>query len=190
VLHAREFRVAARTAAVQDAAVRLTIADPSLVLLVGPSGAGKSTFAGRHFAANQVISSDDLRAALSDDPNDQAASAEAFQVMALLVRGRLRRRLMTVVDATNLRASARRRWLRLAARYGVPAVAICFDYSLDAYLALNRRRPGRQVEAEVVRSHAELMTLALTDLIDEGYASTMVFRSPDEMSAADVEVGR
>src|SRR6185312_7187310 len=84
--------------------VELNLPNPALVLLVGPSGAGKTTFARDHFARYQVVSSDELRAWVSDDPNDQAASADAFRILALLVNGRLKRRLTAVVDATNLRA--------------------------------------------------------------------------------------
>ena len=40
----------------------LTIAVPSLVLLVGPAGSGKSTLAGRLFSPDEILSSDALRA--------------------------------------------------------------------------------------------------------------------------------
>ncbi len=157
-------------------------------MLVGPSGAGKSTFAQRHFRASQVISSDELRAALADDPNDQAASAEAFHILTLLVNGRLRRRLLTIVDATNLRSSSRRRWVRIAERYDVPAVAVCFDFAAQAYLELNRRRPARQVEEEVVRAQVERVARAMADLPAEGYQAIHLFHSPEEVIAAEVQV--
>jgi hypothetical protein len=41
---------------------------------------------------------------LADDPSDQNDSAESFHVLSIIVNGRLKRRLLTVVDATNLRA--------------------------------------------------------------------------------------
>ena len=111
--------------------------DPAFVLLVGPSGAGKSTFAAAHFKPTQVVSSDALRAVLTDDAGDQGASAEAFRLLAIIVNGRLSRRLTTVVDAINLRAVDRRRYQALAASYGLPTVAIAFDLSLDSYNARN-----------------------------------------------------
>jgi protein phosphatase len=107
--------------------VELTIPYPSLVLLVGPSGSGKSTFAEKHFTRSEIISSDLLREMISDDPSNQEASAEAFRVLALLANGRLKRRLTTVVDATNLGSANRRRYRQLASRYGVPVVEIAMS---------------------------------------------------------------
>ena len=166
--------------------MRISVTDPSLVLLVGPSGAGKSTFAKAHFPSLAVLSSDELRAVIAGDPNDQSASAEAFGVLALLIDGRLRRRLLTVVDATSLRRESRRRWLRMARRHGLPAVTICFDYPISTYLELNRRRPGRRVEEDVVRDQAARMAAALADLSAEGWDGRYVLASPEAAAAAEV----
>ncbi len=164
----------------------LTIPDPVLVLLVGPSGAGKSTFARRHFAATEVVSSDAARALVSDDPADQGASAEAFQILALIVKGRLRRRRTTVVDATNLRATDRRRYLAVARRNGVPTVAVAFDFAPALYAAHNQRRPDRVVDQHVVDDQAARMTAALAALPAEGYAAVYVLASPAEALTAQV----
>jgi protein phosphatase len=158
--------------------VRLTIPDPALVLLVGPSGAGKSTFAAAHFSRTEIVSSDAARALLTDDAGDQTATAEAFHIVALIVNGRLRRRLTTVIDATNLRAANRKRYTRIAARYGVRSVAIAFDLPLAEYQRRNSGRPERLVEAFVVEDQAARMVDVLVDLRDEGYASLYVVTDP------------
>lgn len=166
--------------------MRLAIPDPALVLLVGPAGAGKSTFAHAHFQTVEIVSSDALRQLLSNDPADQGASAEAFKILALLVEGRLKRRLTTVVDATSLRAANRARYRVIAARRGIPVVAIAFDLAASTYHARNRGRSGRVVEAEVIDWQVELMRRALTALPGEGYAALYVIGD----GAADFELVR
>lgn len=165
----------------------MSIPDPALVLLVGPSGSGKSTFGGANFTPTEVLSSDALRALLTDDPADQDASAEAFHLMGLLANGRLQRRLTTVIDATNLRAVNRRRFHQQASRYGVPTVAIAFDLPVELYNENNRRRPDRVVKGDVVADQVERMREAMTDLEDEAYAALYVIRDADELAAASVE---
>ncbi len=167
--------------------MKLVIPDPSLVLLVGPSGAGKSTFAQAHFRPTEVVSSDALRAMVADDPADQDASAEAFRVLAMIVEGRLWRRLMTVVDATNLRAADRTRYRRLAARYGIPTVAIAFDFPVELFVARNSQRPDRVVGDGVVANQAERMAHALAELPAEGYAELYLLREPETLGPITVE---
>ena len=170
--------------------MRLDIPDPALVLLVGPSGAGKSTFAAAHFRPTEIISSDALRAMLADDPADQDASAEAFRVLAILANGRLKRRLLTVIDATNLRAASRKQLRSLAARYGIPAVAVAFDLPAELFAAHNEQRQDRVVAAEVVADQTERMQEAMTDLVAENYAGIFVFRDVDVLKDATVTRSR
>ena len=61
---------------------------PGLVVLIGAAGSGKSTLAARLFAADELLSSDALRAAISGDAADQRATRPAF---AILHREALRR---------------------------------------------------------------------------------------------------
>jgi protein phosphatase len=158
----------------------MVIPDPALVLLIGPAGAGKSTFAHAHFQAVEIVSSDALRQLLSNDPADQGASAEAFKILALLVEGRLKRRLTTVVDATSLRAANRARYRAIAARHGIAVVAVAFDLAPAAYHSRNRGRAGRVVEAEVIDWQIEQMKRALAAMPGEGYAAVYVLRGSDD----------
>jgi protein phosphatase len=164
--------------------VTITIPDPALVLLIGPAGAGKSTFAAAHFTPVEIVSSDYLRGLLANDPADQTASADAFRILTLIVSGRLKRRLTTVVDATSLRAANRRKYRELAARHGVPVVAIAFNLSPRAYLDRNRGRAGRVVDDDVVERQIEQMTRTMAALPSEGYAAVHVLRDSDTVEVA------
>jgi protein phosphatase len=166
--------------------VTLVIPEPALVLLVGPSGAGKSTFALLHFRRTEILSSDDLRAWVADHPDDQDASADAFRILALLLNGRLSRRLTAVVDATNLRARNRRQLASVARRYGIPVVAIVFDFADEAFFAHNARRPDRRVREDVVADQVELLRQATGDLPGEGYAALYLLRNPAEVAAVTI----
>ena len=56
----------------------LEVPELCLVVLVGTSGSGKSTFAATHFVATEVVSSDECRAMVSDDANDQGALGHPY----------------------------------------------------------------------------------------------------------------
>jgi predicted kinase len=146
----------------------------ALVLLVGPSGAGKSTWAAQRFPADAILSSDAYRAQVAGDAADQSATADAFKVLHAVARARLRRGLLTVVDATNLTVGARRSLLRLASKAGRPAVAVVFDLSLERCLRRNEARPDRRVPVAVVERHHRELQRALTVLPAEGYAAVVV----------------
>jgi predicted kinase len=154
----------------------------ALVLLIGPSGSGKSTFASRTFAPSAVLSSDAFRALVADDPSDQAATADAFRVLHAVARARLRRGLLTVVDATNLLAGSRRPLLRLAAASGRPVVALLFETDLETCLRWNASRPDRSVPERVVRQHHGQLREARRQLTGEGILS-VVSLTRDDLTA-------
>ena len=151
----------------------------ALVLLVGPSGSGKSTWAGSHFEPDQVLSSDHFRAMVAGDAADQAATADAFKVLHLIARARLRRRLLTVVDATNLTQGARRSLLRLGRAGASPVVAVVFGVSLRRCLEQNAARAERRVPDAVVRRHYQQLQTVLPLLHREGYDAIEVLQDFD-----------
>ena len=169
------------------AAVRIGLPGGALVLLVGPAGSGKSTFARTHFGPTETISSDFCRALVADDENDQGATDAAFEILYLVVEHRLRRRRLTVVDATNVNPRDRGGLLDLSRRYRAPAVAIVFD--LPAQLCVDRdaQRDGRTVGPAVVRRQWRAMRRSLPDLAAEGFAAVHVLDSPESVAAATIE---
>jgi len=129
----------------------------ALVLLVGAAGSGKTSLAARLFPPEAVLSSDALRAELSGDPANQAVSRLAFQLLHGRAESRLAAGRLTVVDATNVTAAARRPLRRLAARHGRPVIAVVLDLPPATCLERNARRPGRAVpEPAVLRQLADL----------------------------------
>ena len=83
--------------------MQIEIPKLSLIVLIGPSGSGKSTFARKHFLPTEVLSSDFFRGMISDDENNQAISAEAFDALHFLAAKRLALGKLTVIDATKFR---------------------------------------------------------------------------------------
>ncbi|MCI0583486.1 MAG: AAA family ATPase [Chloroflexi bacterium] len=152
--------------------VEIAIPDPSCILLVGAAGSGKSTFAVRHFPAGAVVSSDAMRAAIGSGEDDQSVSRPAFAALHRSLDRRLASGRLTVVDATNLTAAARRAIRRIAQRHDVPVVAIIFDLPAPLVHERNAARHGRQVpETVVTRQLGVLRALLGTgQLASEGYS--------------------
>ena len=105
---------------------------PSLVVLVGAPRAGKTHWAGGWFQADQIVSSDRLRAIVGRGERD------AFEVVDLIVDKRRRRGLTTVIDSTGLEQRRRDAWRLLAERHGVPAYAVVFDTPASVVRDRNR----------------------------------------------------
>lgn len=167
----------------------LAIADPSLVVLVGAAGSGKSTFAARHFAREEIIGSDAMRAIVGAGEGDQAATKSAFALLHRRLAQRLADGELTVVDATNVESHARRSLLRRARAAGVPSLAIVLDLPSDVVLRRNEAREGRVVDRGVVRHHlAQLRRAVDGGLLErEGFDVVYRIREPAELDAAAVE---
>jgi protein phosphatase len=161
--------------------------DPSLVVLIGAAGAGKTTFAARHFAPDEILSSDAYRALVAGDESDQRANRAAFNRLHHALRRRLADRLLTVVDATNVERSARRALLVRAQAAGLPATAIVLDLPAATILARNAERSSRVVDERIVRRHLEQLRQSLDgpiwNLRDEGFRQIVVLRDPLELDA-------
>lgn len=157
------------------------IPDPSLVVLCGPAGCGKSTWAARHFAGTEVVSSDHLRAMICDDPADQSVNAPTFELLHRLVEERLTRLRLTVVDATNLEARARQPLRGLARKAGLPAVLVVFDADEATCLRRDAKR-GRRAGADVVRQHRGMLERMGKLLPREGW--DVVHRLDDRLASA------
>lgn len=152
----------------------ITVPGDAMVVLVGPTGAGKSTFAARHFAPTEVISSDRMRALVADDANDQAATHAAFEILHTVLALRLAGRRLSVVDATNLERWAREQLLAAARRHGRPAIAIVLATPRQVCDERNAARSDRHVPASVVQRQHRSMREATASIHGEGFAAVHV----------------
>lgn len=145
-----------------------------LIVLIGASGAGKSTLA-RTWPASQVLSLDDLRGTVSDDPGRQDATADAADVLKLILDRRMARKLNTVIDATNVEQSVRVELVTAAKRHGMPTVAVIVATPLPVCLERQGPRPAnRRVPEDVVRAQHQAMVASHQRLAAEGF-NTVVF---------------
>jgi len=167
--------------------VNLRLPADAMVVLIGPSGAGKSTFAARHFAPTEVLSSDALRAMVVDDPNDQSATDAAFELLHTALALRLGRGRLTVVDATNLERWARERLLAVARRHRRPAAAIVFDLPVAVCLDRNAGRTDRRLPPATIRRQHARMRASLEGLAAEGFKPIALLATPDAVDAVRVD---
>ncbi len=165
----------------------LTIPADALVLLIGVAASGKSTFARRHFGPTEILSSDALRALVTDDPTAQEATDDAFELLHRALAMRLRRGRLTVVDATNVEDWARAQLIAVSRRHRRPVVAIVLDLPLAASLERNAARPAPQPPPAALRRQHRWLHDSLPSLAEEGFAAVHHLRSAEEIDAARVE---
>ncbi len=157
--------------------------DPALVVLVGASGAGKSTWAGAHYRAQEIVSSDDLRAIVGSGRHDLDASTDAFALLDQIVAARARRGLTCVVDTLGLDPQRRRGYLAIARAHAVPAVAVL----VDAPPALARKRNAardRPVPADTLRAQLRRAAQVRDELAAEGWDQVLVVTAAEPAGTA------
>jgi protein phosphatase len=167
--------------------MKLTIPELSLVALVGTSGSGKSTFARKHFAPTEVLSSDFCRGLVSDDENNQASTPDAFAVLNFIASRRLARGKLVVVDATNVQVEARKPLVALAREHHVIPVAIVFDVPERLCEDRNRGRSDRNFGPHVIKQQSSQLRRSLRGLEREGFRHIHILRSESDVAAAEIE---
>ena len=166
----------------------IKIPEPSLVLLIGPSGSGKSTFASEYFKPTEILSSDFCRGLVSDDETDQTVTKDAFEVLRFIAAKRLAAGKLTVIDATNVQADARKPLLALANEYHYLTVAIVFNMPIKLCQKRNAARPDRDLKPHVIRQQNQQLRRSLRNLKREGFRNFVyVMSKPETVAAARVE---
>ena len=166
--------------------MKIAIPDFALVVLVGPTGSGKSSLARRYFLASEVISSDACRGYVSDDEGDQAATGDAFDLLQYWAGLRLKRRRLTVIDATSVQRADRANLVALARRWHALPVALVLDIDPQICDARNQDRPERDFGPHVARNHSRALRRGLRGLQKEGFRQVHIMRSPEQVEALEI----
>jgi len=148
--------------------------------MIGASGSGKSSFAAKHFHKHEIVSSDTCRGMVSNDENSLEATNDAFDLLHYLVGLRLKRGLLTVIDATNVQAYARKQLIALAREHHVLSVAVVLNLPVDICEARNAGRADRNFGRHVIRQHSQQLKKSLRRLRKEGFQQVYVLGSEQE----------
>lgn len=158
----------------------IKVPELSLVVLIGASGSGKSTLARRLFKPTEILSSDTCRWWVSDDDNNQEATGDAFDVLHYVARKRLARGLLTVVDATNVRAEDRKPLVQLAREFHTLPVAIVVDKHRSLCRANSRGRLSDASDTQTPRdrfvAHCDFRTCRPRRSIRQGISALLLER--------------
>ncbi|WP_440133157.1 polynucleotide kinase-phosphatase [Chitinophaga sancti] len=157
----------------------LNFPELSLVVLVGASGSGKSTFAKKWFKPSEIVSSDAIRLMLSNDENTQGISEDAFELLHLIIAKRLKRGLLTVVDATNVNSQYRKQLIALAREYHVLPVAVILNMSDRICQDRNKARTDRDLAPRIIKSQMAALKSGIHKIREEGFRRHFEFRTPE-----------
>ena len=166
--------------------MKIEIPELCLVALVGASGSGKSSFAKQHFKATEVLNSDYFRSLVSDNENDQSATAAAFDSLYYIAGKRLDRGRLTVIDATNVQPLARKKIIELARCQNVLALAIVLDMPEELCVERDRLRCDRTIDPKVVKRHVRELKQSIRQLQKEGFRYVYILRSPEEVDSVEI----
>ena len=166
--------------------MKISVPDFALVVLIGATGSGKSSFARKHFLETEIVSSDQCRALVSDDETDLAATGDAFDLLNYTAAIRLKRRLLTVIDATSVKREDRAKLVALARKYHALPVALVLDIDPKTCHERNQNRPNRDFGEHVSRNHSRALRRGLRGLQKEGFRQIQIMKSPEEVGALEI----
>lgn len=163
--------------------MEIKVPELSLIVLIGVSGSGKSSFARKHFKRTEILSSDECRALVSDEENNQSATNDAFDVLYYIAGKRLKNGLLTVIDATNVQKESRKGLIELGREYHCLPVAIVLDLPEQICEDRNLNRKDRDFGTYVIRQQYQQLKKSIRGLKEEGFRQIYVLKSPQEVES-------
>lgn len=167
--------------------MKVTLPDFALVVLIGPSGSGKTTFARKHFLESEIVSSDQCRLLVSDDESDQSCTGDAFELLSHIAGIRLRRRKLTVVDATSVQREDRAKLISLARKYHALPVALVLNIDPEICHERNAQRENRAFGIHVPRNHSRALKRGLRSLQKDGFRQVQIMTTPAQVDDIEIE---
>ena len=165
---------------------RIEIPEFCLVAMIGGTSSGKTSFANRFFKSTEVLSSDFFRGMVCDDENSQEFSGDAFDLLYYAANKRLSNMKLTVIDATNIQQSARKKIIDLAREQNVHAAAIVLNLPEDVLQERNKLRPERNFPERVIRQHARDVRRSIKGLKREGFRFIYVINSLEQLENTEI----
>jgi predicted kinase len=148
----------------------------SLLVLSGAAGAGKSTFAHKlvqahaqqDFKPTMIVSSDECRAFVCDDENNQQVNRDTFDLFHYIINKRMFWNRFTIADSTALYPAARHKLLDLAKRHNYHTCLLVFNVPAEISLRRDQQRE-RFVGERVIIYHSDLLLKTLQAVHNEGW---------------------
>ena len=167
--------------------MKISIPEHSLVVLMGPFGSGKSTFAEKHFEPTEILSTNFCRGLVADDKENQDVTKDAYELLRFITAKRLKNGRVTVIDATNIQAEARRALIGLTRKFHCIPLAIVFDIDEETCQKRNENRTDRKVEPYVVRRQLQQLRHSVRNLRREGFRNVHFLRSQEEVEEVETQ---
>jgi protein phosphatase len=124
---------------------------------------------------------------VSDNPNDQAVTGDAFDILHYVAAKRLALGRLTVIDATNVQPESRAPLIALARKYHCLPVAIVLDLPEKICQDRNISRADRSFGPHVIRNQRSQLRRSLKGLRKEGFRQVFILDSPEAVASAVIE---
>ncbi len=155
----------------------LRLSQRTLVVLCGPSGCGKSNFASSNFPETYIISTDNIRALISDNPRNLSINQETFGLAHHLTRLRLKSGRPTIFDSTAVKAFSRRTLLAIAREFAYKTLLLIFDTPEELCRTRDARRTyPPPVGGQVIAVQYQDFLQTFKDCPDEGFNSIIILK--------------